>query len=109
MADTVLEFAEALNQNSLQSSSLPRFEALADEESQPNSAGAPPMIDAPDFHPQCSQARAPIAEAQPGGYAKADWSMQQQAMPLAQQQPASPQLNVHMQHSYDPGPLSQLE
>ena len=51
MADTVLEFAESLNQNTLHSSTLPCFEALPAEQPDLNNADLPSASQPQQFQP----------------------------------------------------------
>ena len=112
VADTVLEFAEALTQNNLYSSSLPRFEALSAEEPELDGAALPTTVrgsqkaelipdESQQAQPQADDKTAPVA-----GVTQAAVAPQEATWAAEQTLPAVPHSNTYAQHSYDPGPLA---
>lgn len=115
VADTVLEFAEALNQNQLHSSSLPRFEALSAEQPELDSAALPATAsgsqEAPVIPDESQQAQAqPLGNDvtnQVAGVTQAPAAPKEATWPAEQGLPAVPHdhSGTYAQHSYDPGPF----
>lgn len=114
VADTVLEFAEALNQNQLHSSSLPRFEALSAEQPELDSAALLTTASGSQeahLRPDESQQAQPQADdmtAQVAGVTQAPAIPQETMWPAEQGLPGVPRdhSGTHAQHSYDPGPFA---
>lgn len=109
VADTVLEFAEALNQNNLYSSSLPRFEVM---EPELDSDALPTACEAKEAQltpTETQWAQPDIMDSQAAGVAQAA------AMPKGEPSPkegsaipATSHSVAYAQHSYDPGPPTYL-
>ena len=108
VADTVLEFAEALNQNSLHLSGLPCFEASSADEMEPNSAPPPAATEAQG--PQEAQPQSKVNQpyAQSEGQTPSAWVQEQEALQPEQPQPSLSQLHAYQQHSYHPDPGTSL-
>ena len=97
VADTVLEFAESLNQNSLHSSNLPCFETLKAEQSELDEAAQPPASQSQEAQPlaNMSQQAQPTIEFQQAQPAAVEV---QQAQPAAVEfQQAQPMANYSQQ------------
>ena len=121
VADTVLEFAEALNHNSLRDSSLPPFVPDASDELPPPAAAAAAAT-APGTA-EVGSATAEVGATHQGDNRDQAISVPEQQLP-AREQPnqesepaadmdiekqtheAQPQLSVYQRHSYEPVTLS---
>ena len=102
VADTVLEFAEALNQNTLHQSGLPRFEASSADEVESSSTAQPAGNEAEGTQEAQPQAQPSQTYVHPEAQKPAALIQQQEvAQP---EQPSMSQLQLYQQHSYDPGP-----
>ena len=134
VADTVLEFAEALNYNSLHDSSLPRFVPDASDEvpaAAATTAAAPPTTAAAAAAAaatapgtaEVGSVTAEVAATQQGDNPDQAMSVPEQQLPASEQpiqefEPASdvdiekqtheaqPQLSAYQRHSYEPVTLS---
>ena len=121
VADTVLEFAEALNHNSLRDSSLPPFVPDASDELPPPAAAAAAAT-APGTA-EVGSATAEVGATQQGDNPDQAISVPEQQLPAPEQpnqesEPAAdmdiekqtheaqPQLSVYQRHSYEPVTLS---
>ncbi len=124
VADTVLEFAEALNNNSLHDSSLPRFVPDASDEVPPAAAAAAAAAAATaPGTAEVGSATAEVGATQQGDNPDQAMSVPERQLPAPEQpiqepEPASdidiekqkheaqPQLSAYQRHSYEPVTLS---
>ena len=121
VADTVLEFAEALNNNSLHDSSLPRYVPDASDEVPPAAAAAA-AASAPGAT-EVGSATAEVGATQQGDNPDQAMSIPEQQLPgpeqpIQESEPASdidiekqtheaqPQLSAYQKHNYEPVVLS---
>ena len=98
VADTVLEFAEGLNQNNLHSSSLPRFEDLSAEQPESSNAALPAAGQPQEAQPMAGEPQEAQPIANQPQQAQPIASEPQQAQPIAgEPQEAQPIANQPQQ------------